>query len=295
MGPSITEPHIDGNNFVARDGVRLPITVWGPRDQPKTIVIALHSFGEFRDAYAPIGQHLAERDIAVWAYDQRGFGDGPHRGIWSGKETMVQDFQDFVLAVKESSNSAQIVILGESMGAAVALAGLSTSDTIKPSAVILSGPGVREDRPWRYWFNVGLWFATRIVPGYEAEVPRTYDSRLDDFHATRWANDPKIIDRVRLDTYYGLIQLSDWASEAAENIQAPTLVLFGTEDSQIHPRSICALMKRLTPNGELQVFKGQPHLMFQVEDQQAILSLIDSWIAEPSKSARAGSTLSCDS
>lgn len=282
MGPMTVEPHIAADAFIARDGTRLPLSVWGPRENASAIVVAAHSFGEFRDAFALIGEHLAAQNIAVWAFDQRGFGNGPHPGQWAGTDTMVQDFKDFTSTVRKAAGpTTPLVMLGESMGGAVVLSALADSDLPRPRAVILSGPGVREDRPRRYWYNAGLWLATRIVPGYEADVPRPYDTRLADYHAKRWSTDPKIINKVRLDTYYGLIRLSDFASDTADNNGVPTLVLYGTEDDQIHPKSVCALMKRLGNAGTLKVFQDKPHLMFQVKDQERVLNLIEQWIASP--------------
>ncbi len=294
MGPATTEPRIEDNTFIARDGVRLPVTVWGPRDQPDMIVIGVHSFGEFRDAFTLIGAHLAEKNIALWAYDQRGFGDGPHRGLWAGRDTLVQDFRDFVGAVStHTGSSIPMIFMGESMGAAVVLAAMAQDDTLAPQSLILSGPGVRESRPNRYWYNVGLWLATRVASGYEVTVPRAYDDRLDDYHARRWAEDSKIIEKVRADTYFGLIRLSDLASNTADAVSVPTLVLFGTKDSQIHQNSVCALMKRLGSNGTLRVFDGAPHLMFQVREQDDVLSLMDDWLIEPSSVSQSGLNKLC--
>jgi len=282
MGPMTAEPRISDESFVARDGVRLPYSVWGPRENPSTIVIAAHSFGEFRDAFALIGKHLAEQNVAVWAYDQRGFGNGPHPGVWAGTDTMVQDFKDFTSAVQgETGGDIPLIMMGESMGGAIVLSALTDTSTPRPRAIVLSGPGVREDRPRRYWFNAGLWLVTRIVPGYEVQVERPYDSRLDEYHAKRWASDSKIINQVRLDTYYGLIRLSDYASNNTKDFGIPTLVLYGTEDDQIHPNSVCALMNRLGRSGSLQVFQDKPHLMFQDKDQDDVLQLIDQWITDP--------------
>jgi acylglycerol lipase len=279
MEEQTTEPRIDGDVFIARDGTALSLTVWGPRKEPKKIVIAAHSFGDFRAAFALIGEHLASQDIAVWAYDQRGFGDGPHRGLWSDKETLVQDFQDFIVAVRTVAGKEQpFYLLGESMGAAVVIAALATNEMPLPDAVILSGPGVRENRPRRYWYNVGLWILTHIWPSYEASVDRPYDVRLAETHAKRWSEDPRIINQVRMDTYFGLIQLSDLASDTASSVKVPTLVLFGSEDTQIHPKSLCALMDRLDSNGTLKLFQGKPHLMFQVKEQYIVLPLISRWL-----------------
>lgn len=294
MGEDMTEPHLDGDVFVARDGAKLPFTVWGPRSDPKKIVIAAHSFGEHRDAYALIGEHFSKQDVAVWAFDQRGFGDAPHRGLWSDKETMVTDFRDFTLAVQsEAGGESPLYMVGESMGAAVVLAALANTDIPQPEAIVLSGPGVREDRPRRYWYNAGLWLITRFWPDYEADAERTYDDRLADYHAKRWAEDPRIIDRVRMDTYFGLIRLSDWASNTASGVNVPTLVLFGSEDSQIHPKSLCALMNRLGSAGTLKLFDGKPHLMFQIEEQDMVLPLLENWLREPLATAGAEQATFC--
>jgi len=289
-------PRFEDDIFIARDGARLPYSVWGPRTSPDKIVIAAHSFGEFRDAYALIGQHLAERSIALWAYDQRGFGSAPKRGIWAGKDVMIKDFQDFAVAAhRVAGPETPVIMLGESMGAAVVISALADTNTLRAEAVILSGPGVRENRPFRYAYNVALWLADKIWPSYTVDVPRTYDDRLADYHARRWAEDDKIIDQVRIDTYYGLIRLSDDASHAASSALPPTLVLFGTEDSQIHPKSLCALMSRLKDKGMLRVFEGKPHLMFQIKQQEDVLSLIDQWIDAPGKDMNSDSTSFCAS
>jgi len=296
MGSETTSPRIEGNVFIARDGVRLPLSVWGPRKNPEKIVIAAHSFGEFRDAFALIGDHLTQQNIAVWAYDQRGFGGAPHRGLWAGKDALISDFQDFIRAVStEVEKSAPMILLGESMGAAVVIGATVRDATLNPEAIILSGPGVRKARPFRYWFNVGLWLATRVAASYVVDVPRTYDSRYADYHARRWAEDSRIIDKVRLDTYFGLIRLSDLASDLASEIRTPTLVLFGTNDSQIHPRSICALRDDLGRSGTFKVFDQGPHLMFQVREQAEILNLITSWIEAPSGLSPNGDTGFCQS
>ncbi|MEQ8509153.1 MAG: alpha/beta fold hydrolase [Rhodospirillaceae bacterium] len=289
-------PRFEEDTFVARDGAKLPYSVWGPRTSPDKIVIAAHSFGEFRDAFALIGQHLAQRNIALWTYDQRGFGSAPKRGIWAGKDVMVKDFQDFVLAAHSVAGpEAPIILLGESMGAAVVISALADTNTLQANALILSGPGVREDRPFRYGYNAALWLADKIWPSYTVDVPRIYDDRLAEHHARRWAEDEKIIDKVRIDTYYGLIRLSDAASNTASAALPPTLVLFGTEDSQIHPKSVCALMSRLKDKGTLRIFEDKPHLMFQIKQQEDVLSLIDQWIDKPGAGIASDSATFCAS
>ena len=276
------EPIFKNNKFITSDGSALPYAMWGPHIDPSVIIVGMHSFGDFSKTYELIGKYFAKQKIAVWTYDQRGFGDSPNRGIWAGTETLVQDMRQFATLVQqEAGNNIPMVFLGESMGAAVILAALGNDNLdIKPKSIILSGPAVRENRPYRYLFNIGLWGITRIIPGKEAKIARTFDKQLDPFHAERWASDLRIIDSVRLDTYYGLIRLSDYASEKAKELRVPTLVLFGTDDSQIHPKSICALMSALNSESKLQVYDKNPHLMFQVKNQEDILLDISAWVIQ---------------
>jgi len=49
---------------------------WLPDGTPGAIVLALHGFNDYSNAFATTGQAFAASGIAVFAYDQRGFGAG---------------------------------------------------------------------------------------------------------------------------------------------------------------------------------------------------------------------------
>ena len=54
-------------------------------------------------------------------------------------------------------------------------------------------------------------------------------------------------------------------------------------------------MKRLEPNGTLRVFEGKPHLIFQVRNQDEILTLIDDWLDASGDVEPAGDNALCAS
>src|SRR5437870_7543725 len=64
----------DGAAFIAADGARLPLRSWLPRGEVKAVILALHGFGDYSNAFTLPGEFWAERGIATYAYDQRGFG-----------------------------------------------------------------------------------------------------------------------------------------------------------------------------------------------------------------------------
>src|SRR3546814_3279572 len=48
-------------------------------------------FNDYSNAFADSGPALAAQGLEVYAYDQRGFGEAPHRGLWPGVEALTGD------------------------------------------------------------------------------------------------------------------------------------------------------------------------------------------------------------
>ena len=84
--PRFTEHH-----FVTTDGKRLPLRRWLPRGRVRAVILALHGFNDYSNAFAASGTAWAKDGIAAYAYDQRGFGAAPERGRWPGRAALAID------------------------------------------------------------------------------------------------------------------------------------------------------------------------------------------------------------
>ena len=84
MAPAQTE-----DAFVMADGVRLPYREWLPEREPWAVVLALHGMNDSRDAWEIPAPELNAAGIAVFAPDQRGFGDTAVRGYWPGGDALA--------------------------------------------------------------------------------------------------------------------------------------------------------------------------------------------------------------
>jgi acylglycerol lipase len=78
-------PRFTAESFVAADGQVLPLRRWLPpggngAGQVKAVILALHGFNDYNNAFEGPGEAWAKRGIATYAYDQRGFGAAPERG-----------------------------------------------------------------------------------------------------------------------------------------------------------------------------------------------------------------------
>src|SRR5690606_10037173 len=75
MGLPATQPALADRALIAAAGFELPLRRWLPEaGGPQAVVLALHGYNDYSNAFDGAGRSLAARGIAVYAYDQRGFG-----------------------------------------------------------------------------------------------------------------------------------------------------------------------------------------------------------------------------
>src|SRR5579871_4035069 len=90
-GPPVIQPELTADAVVMSDGARLPLKTWLPDGRPKAVILALHGFNDYSNAFAPPAPYLTAHGIALYAYDQRGFGRAPNPGSWAGIPALVDD------------------------------------------------------------------------------------------------------------------------------------------------------------------------------------------------------------
>ena len=61
-------PYLTANSFATSDGVSLPLRQWLPEENPRTVIVALHGFNDYGNAFADIGAFFTRHGIAVLAY-----------------------------------------------------------------------------------------------------------------------------------------------------------------------------------------------------------------------------------
>ena len=62
---------------------------------------------------------IASAGIAVFAPDQRGFGNTSVRGFWPGTPALISDARTMAWLLHQRYPQAKLILMGESMGAAV--------------------------------------------------------------------------------------------------------------------------------------------------------------------------------
>ncbi|WP_394753120.1 alpha/beta hydrolase [Crenothrix sp.] len=226
--------HISDGIFVAEDGANLPLRHWLPEDEPKAVLIALHGFNDYSHFFDGPGRYFSSQGIACFAYDQRGFGAAPRRGLWAGEAAYTSDLKILASLLKQRYPNRPIYLLGESMGGAVIITAMSKTKMPKIDGIILSAPALwaRSTMPW-YQTSL-LWTLAHSMPWLTLTGRGVRITPSDNIEMLRaLGKDPWIIKKTRVDAIHGLTDLMDTAYSSATSLQGNTLLLYGEKDEII--------------------------------------------------------------
>jgi acylglycerol lipase len=284
MGPVTGEPRLLADRVVMADGAALPLKVWLPEGPPKAVILGLHGFNDYSNAFAIPAEAWRQDGIATYAYDQRGFGAAPERGMWPGTETLVADLDTVTRLVAARHPGVPLFPVGESMGGAVIMAAVAEGRLKNSAAVILSAPAVRGRETLNMFARAGLWFSAHTVPWLAGPPPRNLGFLpSDNIEMLRaLGRDPMIIKETRVDAFYGLINLMDDALAASARFDRETLILLGKHDNLI-PSGPTGLMLSRMPaaNGRdrrVALYRDGYHMLFRDLQAPVVHRDVAHWI-----------------
>lgn len=285
-GPPVTQPRLLDDHWITADGLALPLRAWLPGDEPSAVILALHGFNDHSGAFAAPGEWWAERGIATYAYDQRGFGAAPHRGRWAGIETLVMDLETVAGLVRAHHPGRPLYLLGESMGGAVIMIALAAESPIEVDGAILAAPAVWGRSTMPAYQRAALWIAVRIIPWARLTGEAVDIQASDNIEMLRaLGRDPLVIKRTRVDAVAGLTDLMDAALSRAAWLQAPALLLYGERDEVVPKAPTLRAWKDLPQrqNGRQRpaLYEDGWHLLLRDLGAEVVLADVAAWIEHP--------------
>ena len=139
MNTNLKEENINNSNYWNWNGFKICWSVVGEGN--KIPIIFLHGFGANRKHWRNNLGYFAKRNYASYSLDLIGFGDSDQPGIREigrlNNEIWSNQVKDFIAQVIRPKNSGKVILIGNSLGALVALTcAVSLEDQI--AAVIAS-------------------------------------------------------------------------------------------------------------------------------------------------------------
>jgi len=249
--PAITEAA-----FTTTDAASLPLRRWLPmglpQSEPRAVILALHGFNDYSNAFDAPAKIWAAHGIATYAYDQRGFGGAPGRALWPGSAALATDAVTAATLLRAKYPRTPLYLLGESMGGAVAILAATGATGIRPAAVdgvILSAPAVWTREAMEFLPRLALWAGVRMFPGAVFTGESLHILASDNIPMlVALGKDPMVIKGARVDTMYGLVDLMDRTIDAAPRLTAPTLLMYGAHDAVIPADPIRSFVAALPPD-----------------------------------------------
>jgi alpha-beta hydrolase superfamily lysophospholipase len=200
-----------GERYVTRDGTKLGLAHWDAA-MPYAVIVGLHGMNDYSNSFAMPAPWWATQGISTYAYDQRGFGRSPQRGIWPGSDLMRRDLNDFVDLIRARHPGLPVYVLGESMGGAVAITAFASDMPPRADGLILIAPAVWGRNTMPLLYRVVLWTTAHTLRGASFSGAGLKVVPSDNIEMLR-ANgrDPLFIKSTRTDAIFGLVALMDEA------------------------------------------------------------------------------------
>jgi acylglycerol lipase len=288
IGPPVHQPRLTDTAIHMPDGVELPLRVWEPWDRPaEAVILALHGFNDYSRGFAAAGKGMARRGFIFYAYDQRGFGLAPQRGIWAGAPQMIDDFKIAARLVRARHPDLPLFLLGESMGGAVIMNAAVSDDPPVADGLILAAPAVWGWQTLSPLARTITETAAHIIP-WVTVVPTGFHAPASNNRAAlrELARDPLVIKETRIDTALGLVDLMTDAFDAAGKLDKPRwLVMFGAREAILDRGAVNEALphfRDLPPEqGRVAIYPRGYHLLLRDFNQYTVYDDMAAWIRNP--------------
>jgi alpha-beta hydrolase superfamily lysophospholipase len=284
-GLDFAGPRLEPDAFVSFDGARLGLTVWPTHGEPWAVIIGLHGMNDYANAFHLAAPVWAAQGIAVYAYDQRGFGRSPQRGVWAGQALAEEDLRTFAAVLRARHPHAILAIAGESMGGAVAIAALASERPPDVDRVVLLAPAVWGWSSQPLPYAAALWLTAHTIPRVVLEPPSFVTSTIRASDNTpeliAMGRDPLMIWGARTDALYGLVQLMQTAWRDTGKIALPTAYLYGAHDQIIPRKPTTQAAHRLRPGDRTAYYADGWHLLLRDLHAAAIYADVAAFIRDP--------------
>jgi acylglycerol lipase len=278
-------PRIEASDIVSFDGAKLGLSQWDAAGDPWAVIVGVHGMNDYANAFHMAAPWWAEQGVTTIAYDQRGFGRSPGRGVWAGDALMVEDLRTVTALVRQKYPQALVVVAGESLGGAIAAEAFASDRPPSADRLVLLSPAVWGWREQPLPYKTLLWLAANFTgpkvytpPSWLTSKVSPSDNR-DELIAM--GRDPLMIWGARSDTLYGLVTTMDRAADDVGKAQLPTLYLYGAHDQIIPKAAAFKAASQLKPGARSAYYAKGWHLMTRDRQGPTVWKDILAFIRDP--------------
>ena len=247
---------------------------------PTAVILALHGFNDYSNAFEDFAAYARMRGVAVHAYDQRGFGANADRGHWPGTERLSAELRSAVARLRAIYGDVPLYVLGESMGGAVTIVTATGGEPLDVDGLILSAPAVWGGPHMNLFYRMTLWLTSTLAPGWTLTGSGLDIRPSDNIEMLRaFSADPLVIKATRTDAIAGLVALMDQALASAPALDRKTLLLIGEKDEIIPEGALDDFQSRLeSADATVISYADGYHMLLRDLQRARVFEDILAWI-----------------
>lgn len=267
--------------YIGFDGTRMFMASWIPdNERPRALMIAIHGLGSHGLDLATIGEFMAEKGIAVFAPDMRGFGhfDGQKGHVMRFSE-YVEDIQNLVMQVKDRFLNKITFLFGASLGGLMVLRYVMAYPRTV-DGILLQCPAVAQTLnigPLRR-FLANILSVLNVKMYYEDEVDLADGSRNPDV-IRRHETDPLRVNGVTPRFGIEALKASEQTFEEGGRILLPVYYQQAGEDKLISPKRSKEFFESIASKDKtFRMYEGLYHELHEEPEKDMVLGDMYAWL-----------------
>ncbi len=269
------------SSYIGYDGTRMYMCSWLPdAEPPRSTLILIHGLGSHGQTLKNIGEYFAQRGLAVFAPDMRGFGHyAGRKGHVMNFDEYIEDLHNIVNQVRERFPQRTLFLFGHSLGGLHVIRYVATY----PQAVdgiILSCPAVSQRLPihpltrlaarFLSLLNLKIYFNNRVDFSFASHDPAV---RLQH------ESDTLRFDRVTPRFGASALTAAENAIRLAPQIQTPTLIQQAGDDRMVIPEKSREFYEAIPiKDKEWILYEGLFHELHSEIEKERVLADMERWL-----------------
>jgi alpha-beta hydrolase superfamily lysophospholipase len=241
---------------------------------------------DYANAFHMAAPYWAAHGVTTLAYDQRGFGRSPHRGVWAGDRLLTEDLRVLTALARARWPHAIIAVAGESLGGAVAIEAFASDKPPEADRVVLMAPAVWGWSNLPLPYKTALWIATRVAPSKVFTPPGVVTAHIwaSDNHEELYAmgRDRLMLWGARTDALYGLVSTMQHAWRRSGEVKPPLLYMYGAHDQIIPKRPSFQAAARLQSGARTAYYADGWHLLLRDKQARKVWDDTLAFLRDPS-------------
>lgn len=276
--PGARDPRLREATYPAPDGRDFFYSVWEAAP-PRGVLVFVHGFGEHSGLYGGVARHFAARGYSVYVADQRGHGRSPGaRGHVDSWADFRGDLGVFLAHVEEQNPSRPIVLVGNSMGAAVALDYALHAPGRLRGVVASSAPLAEVGVP--VWLRALGRVLAKVWPSFAMDARLDLSNLTRDEEAARAiVEDPLFHQRGTARLMEALTAVKAEILERAGEFRLPLLLLHGSDDKIASPEGSRRFLEGAASLDKVRKeYEGARHNLFHETNRLDVFRDLEAWI-----------------